>query len=452
MCLSFSEMRKLIYCQILAFVIAIATVVTGISSQFTVIPSPVLASLQPKQNITLAITYNDFNNHKGKSLLDSAINKLRSIHPNLNINVKYVETSDRNPGTRGTHDQMLKAIANGTSIDVITLDQIWLGEFAQKGYLTDLTNRSTSWGKLSDFYGTNLGGMTYNHRIYGIWAWTDVRGIWYWKDLLNKAGVDPNSLKTWGGYIESGRKLNSILRPQGIEGIYLATADQSPDIWYPYLWMLGGQILTYKNGHPFPAYNSSAGVKAMEFIKAQIDAGIKPQNKWLGGKEFANRNFSVMIDGSWMPSWLPKQEFSNVGFIPMFPVPNGVNETSTMMGGWEFGIPKTSTHKDLAWELIKIILEPEVLSPWIATQGFIPTRISMGQGPGASTEQLRKSIPFFDEMVSMIPRGQARPSIAEYAAIAQHIRQAINEVAYGLKDPNQALQDAAAKSAKSLGW
>ena len=102
----------------------------------------------------------------------------------------------------------------------------------------------------------------------------------------------------------------------------------------------------------------------------------------------------MIIDGSWMPSWIPKQEFSNIGFIPMFPGPNGVNETSTMMGGWEFSIPKTSTHKDLAWELIKIILEPDVLSPWIATQGFIPTQISMGEGPGASTEQLRKSIPF----------------------------------------------------------
>src|SRR5689334_22293276 len=300
--LSFSEMRKLIYCQILAFVIAIATVVTGISSQFTVIPSPVLASLQPKQNITLAITYNDFNNHKGKSLLDSAINKLRSVHPNLNINVKYVETSDRNPGTGGTHDQLLKAIANGTSIDVITLDQIWLGEFAQKGYLTDLTNRSTSWGKLPDFYGTNLGGMTYNNRIYGIWAWTDVRGIWYWKDLLNKAGVDPNSLKTWGGYIASAKKLNSVLRPQGIEGVHLTAANHSPDMWYPYLWMLGGQIIKEKSGHPtkgpywFPAYNSSAGVKAMEFIKAQVDAGIKPQKQHFWGKEFLDRKFAVMIE------------------------------------------------------------------------------------------------------------------------------------------------------------
>lgn len=444
-------MTKLIYSEILTFLIGSAIAVAGISSQLIVIPSGVQASLQPSQNITLAITYNDFNNHQGKSLFNSAIDKLRSLHPDLRINVKYVETSDRNPGSRGTHDQLLNAISNGTSIDVATLDQIWLGEFAQKGYLTDLTNRTANWGKLSDFYGTNLGGMTYNHRIYGIWAWTDVRGIWYWKDLLNKAGVDPNSLQTWDGYIQSAKRLNSILRPQGIEGVNLAAADQSPDVWYPYLWMLGGEILTYKNGHPFPAYNSSAGVKAMEFLKAQVDAGIKPQNKWLGGKEFANRTFSVMIDGSWMPSWIPKQEVSDIGFIPMFPTPKGVNQTSTMMGGWEFGIPKTSTHKDLAWELIKILVEPDVLTPWIAAQGFLPTQISMGQGPGPSAEQLRNSIPYFDEMVSMLPQGQARPSIPEYPAIAQHIRQAIDEVVYGLKDPNQALQDAAAKSAKVLG-
>jgi multiple sugar transport system substrate-binding protein len=76
----------------------------------------------------------------------------------------------------------------------------------------------------------------------------------------------------------------------------------------------------------------------------------------------------------------------------------------------------------------------------------------MGQGPDPSAKQLRKSIPFFDDMVSMIPQGKARPSTAAYPAIAQHIRQAIDEVVYGLKDPNQALQGAAAKSAKALGW
>jgi hypothetical protein len=80
------------------------------------------------------------------------------------------------------------------------------------------------------------------------------------------------------------------------------------------------------------------------------------------------------------------------------------------------------------------------------------TSLIFGVDFKASAEQLRKSIPFLDEIVSMISQGQARPSIAEYPAIAQHIRQAINEVCYGLKDPHQALQDGATKSAKALGW
>jgi multiple sugar transport system substrate-binding protein len=81
----------------------------------------------------------------------------------------------------------------------------------------------------------------------------------------------------------SSKKLNTVLRPQGIEGVHLTGASHSPDLWYPYLWMLGGQILKMKSGHPtkgsywFPAFNSTEGVKAMSFIEQQVDAGIKPQ-------------------------------------------------------------------------------------------------------------------------------------------------------------------------------
>ena len=31
---------------------------------------------------------------------------------------------------------MLSALTNGTAVDIVSLDQIWLGEFAQKGLLT----------------------------------------------------------------------------------------------------------------------------------------------------------------------------------------------------------------------------------------------------------------------------------------------------------------------------
>jgi multiple sugar transport system substrate-binding protein len=229
--------------------------------------------------------------------------------------------------------------------------------------------------------------------------------------------------------------------------------------------MLGGDIIKQKSGHPtkgtywFPAYNSSAGVKAMEFIKAQIDAGIKPQKKHIGimeaDYEFANRKFAVMIEGSWIPNtWsnLTKQQIDNLGFIPMFPVPDNKTKTSTLMGGWEFSIPVTSLHKNIAWEIIENMLKPEVLSPWLAKQGFLPTQITLGQGTNSYADHLRKFIPFYDNMISMIPNGRARSNIPEYQAIAEHVRQALDEVFYGIKEPKQALDDAAAKSAKVLGW
>ena len=32
-------------------------------------------------------------------------------------------------------------MANQTPVDILTVDRIWLGEFAEKGFLTDLTER-----------------------------------------------------------------------------------------------------------------------------------------------------------------------------------------------------------------------------------------------------------------------------------------------------------------------
>jgi multiple sugar transport system substrate-binding protein len=149
---------------------------------------------------------------------------------------------------------------------------------------------------------------------------------------------------------------------------------------------------------------------------------------------------------------LTKQQIDNIGFIPMFPVPDNKTKTSTLMGGWEFSIPVTSLHMNIAWEIIELMLKPEVLSPWLAKQGFLPTQTTLGQDTNPYAYHLRKSIPFYDDMISMIPNGSGRPNIPEYQAIAEHVRQALDEVFYGIKEPKQALDDAAAKSAKVLGW
>ena len=132
--------------------------ISAISSLF------LLSYAQQEQQVNLTGLFVDPTD-RWNALIPSAINELRTRHPNLNIQINYTvyPYNDARP-------EMLKSMANGTPIDIISLDQIWLGEFANESYITDLTNRADSWGGLSDWYQANLDGHLYNGKIYGIWA------------------------------------------------------------------------------------------------------------------------------------------------------------------------------------------------------------------------------------------------------------------------------------------
>jgi multiple sugar transport system substrate-binding protein len=443
---------KLLFLAI-GIIILLGFIIVAISPSLAIVPQ------DQKKQVTITAILDDQGDPPRllKWLFQPAIKELEARHQDLEIKLDYRPVPYLN-----LHEQILKSMANQTPVDILTVDYIWLGEFAEKGFLTDLTNYTKKWGRSSDWYQGNWDGGVYKDGVYGIWTVVDVRGLWYWKDMLNRAGVDPNSIRTWNGYIEGAKKLNTILRPEGIEGVHLVGASHSPDIdFYPYLWMLGGDIIAQKPGHPtkgdywFPIYNSSKGVRALEFIKAQIDAGIKPQKNHFWGKEFLDRKFAVMLEALQnhvhVNTTEQRQEFENkVGFLPMFPVPEGTNHSATMMGGWELSVTNKSKNKDLVWELITIMVDPKIITPFYEKYGLLPTQVSIGDGEYSAN--LSKTIPYYDQLISMLQLKGVRPNIPEFPQIAEHIRQALDEVLYQSKDPKEALDNAAAKSAKTLGW
>ncbi|MGZ5500106.1 MAG: extracellular solute-binding protein [Nitrososphaeraceae archaeon] len=388
-------------------------------------------------------------------LVENATKILNDRHPDKTIKIDYrvLPYSD-------TRTQILTAMAGKTPIDLISLDQIWLGEFAEGGFLSDLTYNTQIWNKSSDWYIQNWKGGLYNDQVKGIWAWTDVRALWYWKDLLDKAEINPEQLETWNGYISASKKLNQFLQKDRIQAMHLVGANHSPDMWYPYLWMIGGEILEKRDGHPtkqnywYPIYNSDLGIKALHFLKDQVEAGIKPQINHFWGQEFGDKKFAVMLEGSWLLGQFAKNEWNTleekIGMLPMFPVPNISNtNTSTLMGGWLLSIPETSENKELSWELITIMLEPDVLIPMLLQHGYLPTQKSIGEVP--YSEKLKSTIPYYEELISLISLGEGRPNIPEYPIVAEHIRNAIEQVYNGM-DPKQALDEASKQSAKALGW
>ena len=162
-----------------------------------------------------------------------------------------------------------------------------------------------------------------------------------------------------------------------------------------------------------------------------------------------------MIEGSWLPVTFLQNQSKNafedkIGFIPVLPIPYKNNQSSTLMGGYALGISEGSTHKNLAWKLIQLSLKPELFGPYLSQTGLLPTQIPIGSSDLLNVTA--SSYPYYRQLVSMIPFAGTRPSIPEYPQVADDIRQAIYEVQFENKDPYQALQEAAAKSANVLGW
>jgi multiple sugar transport system substrate-binding protein len=82
---------------------------------------------------------------------------------------------------------------------------------------------------------------------------------------------------------------------------------------------------------------------------------------------------------------------------------------------------------------------------------LLPTQIPIGEGSPYSS-QLNQTIPYYNQLISMMNIQGVRPNIPQYPQIAIDVREAINQVYNGTKEPEEALDEAAAKSAKVLGW
>ena len=91
-----------------------------------------------KTNVTLRGLFNvQVDPGRWNQLLQPALDELNRRHPDMNIELEYIEFHYLS----GTRNQILDRLSNGESVDIISVDQIWLGEFAQRGLIENLTQK-----------------------------------------------------------------------------------------------------------------------------------------------------------------------------------------------------------------------------------------------------------------------------------------------------------------------
>jgi multiple sugar transport system substrate-binding protein len=137
--------------------------------------------------------------------------------------------------------------------DVVAIDGIWVGEFAQAGYLKPLTDvagaQTEQWEGWSQIPPAVQGLGTFEQKRYGIPTGTDGRVLYFNKKLFARAGLPADwQPKSWQDILDAGTKLKAL---SGVTPIQLnagtamgeATSMQGA---LPLLAGAGGEI--YANG------------------------------------------------------------------------------------------------------------------------------------------------------------------------------------------------------------
>lgn len=386
-------------------------------------------------------------------LLGEAEKKFEEDNPNIDVEVdaQVLPFGDR-------LTQLRAAATAGTPLDLVSLDQPEVGEFAAAGFTTDLTdwiNRDLN--GLEDWLPAHRAATKFQDGWHAIWAWTDARVLWYWKDLVEEAGVDPaTDMRTWDGYIESCQKLDQTLGDQGIEGCLLIGQPWIADWTLPYVWMSGGDIgidvntdVAEQQGAAeawVSTFDSDAWVEALQFTRRQVDAGIDPFTEHQFGPAFADRRYATWLGGTWVYGSVKESgaDMSNLGLIGAFPVPSSDVETATMAGGWTLAIPSTSEQPDVAWEFLKTMLDRDILGAMQTQFGYLPTEESFAVGLEDQFESYWNDggIDRWSELQELAPHAYGRPSFPTWPQVASAITEMVQQVMFEDADPKAAAQDA----------
>ncbi len=103
--------------------------------------------------------------------------------------------------------------SESSDFDVLSMDVIWVPEFARAGWLRELSHLIPL-GKRHEFFPGPMQAVSYRGDIYAIPWYIDAGLLYYRKDLLKKYGFSPPA--TWQELVSSAQYIMS--REKGLYG------------------------------------------------------------------------------------------------------------------------------------------------------------------------------------------------------------------------------------------
>lgn len=323
-----------------------------------------------------------------------------------------------------------------------------LPQLAAAPGLVDLTSWTqqpdVNW---EDFVQGARDAATFEGRVLGVPALIDNLAVVYNKTLFDDAGLEyPNDQWTWDDFRAAAKTLTD---PADKRFGFSYPMDASEDsVWHydPLLWQNGGSILTEDGTQA--AFNSPQGVEALEVL---VGMAVEDESVFLDLQNspytglFNSGKIGMLVTGPWDLSSFPDVEYG-VEILPGF---DGDHQTIAGPDMWCV-FDNGDGRAQAALEFIAWLTGAEQMKADALATGHLPFRLSVIDDADF-IEEFGAAFPGVDVFAENLANvEQARPVLAAYPQVSEAMGLAIVSAMLGEKDPQTALDEAAAQANDAL--
>lgn len=369
--------------------------------------------------------------------MNAVIGEFTAKNPNIEIVPEYVAYD-------ALHDKIATGMAAGQSpFDIMLVDDIWFPEFAQAGWLKDLSaDIPADMRADSDAAAWDI--VSYDGKQYGVPWLLDQLYFYYNTDMLQQAGFSAPPT-TW----EEMLTMAQAMKDKGIVEypVVLSWAQIEAAIteFVAFLYGNGGQFF---DDAGTPVFNSPAAVAVLQWMVDALKSGlVNPASTTYGEEDSRNTisagkaaftvNWAYMLDLANNPDESTVAGKMGMALMPVFAAGKAAGIiSSTNNGSMGFGVSAGSAQADAALAFITYLTSKDVQKRYAAH--VTPLWKSLYADP----ELLAAQPVLLDMFAKQWPTAHVRPKVPYYLEMSQSLQVAIQEALAGSKTPQEALDEA----------
>lgn len=332
-----------------------------------------------------------------------------------------------------TNDQQelleLELNAGLGSLDILSLDVVWIPEFAQRGWLVDLHELRSEIERVS--LPGPVRAAVWNGKLWAAPGVTDAGILYYRSDLVDKPPA------TWGELVQTGRRVGErngmapfVADGKQYEGLVVQ--------YLEYFWGLGGEVFD-RDGRSV-LFQPDKALQAVEFMRSAFLEGVYAPGFNTMDQEAARQTFQSG-DAVFLRSWpyayremtgadSDSLVMGKVGIAPLPTFPG--HRPVAALGGHNFAVSAFSRNIPAATEFARFASTSRDMQ--LATsqrQSLAPTMTAVYRDLAAD--------PLIALLTKVLPTARPRPATTQWATISAEMQQQIFAAYTGDSDPKVAV-------------